>query len=229
MAASLALGGLTGCDQRGESSFSEIIPYVNQPTSLTPSVPLSYASATLLDGFANGALVTTIDGRPIKIEGNAEHPWTRGATDLFMQAWVLGLYDPDRSQTVRHLSRPADWDTFRTVMLSRFTGLRAVRGQGLHLLTGPVSSPAILAQIVRMRNAFPEMHWHVHAPVGRDSVYAGAQQAFGKPVNIPRQSRGLYGVGRSKRPGGSLTRPVECEPLKAASGTANAVPGSVGH
>ena len=149
MAASLALGGLTGCDRRTNSGFGEIVPYVNQPAGLTPSVPLSYASATLLDGIANGALVTTIDGRPIKIEGNPQHPWTRGGTDIFAQASVLGLYDPDRSQAVQHLSDPSDWDSFQAAMLNRFSDLRAVHGKGLRLLTGPISSPTMLAQTRR--------------------------------------------------------------------------------
>ena len=113
MAASFALGGLTGRARAQSGSEDQIVPYVRQPTGLTPTVPLSYASATLLDGIANGALVTTIDGRPIKIEGNPDHPWSRGGTDLFGQASVLGLYDPDRSQAVQHLGGVSGWDSFR--------------------------------------------------------------------------------------------------------------------
>jgi hypothetical protein len=91
MAASFALGGLTACDRRDNSGFDELVPYINQPTGLTPGVPLSYTSATLLDGIANGALITTIDGRPIKVDGNPQHPWTRGGSDIFAQASVLAL------------------------------------------------------------------------------------------------------------------------------------------
>ena len=67
-------------------------------------------------------------------------------------------------------------------MTGRFAALQATHGRGLHLLTGPVSSPTLIAQIQRMQKAMPEMHWHVHAPAGRDEIYRGAQQAFGKPV-----------------------------------------------
>ncbi|HQT77274.1 MAG: hypothetical protein B7Z80_24815 [Rhodospirillales bacterium 20-64-7] len=183
MAASLALGGLAGCDKRQPSSgTSQIVPYVNQPTGLTPSEPLDYASATLLDGIANGMLVTTINGRPIKIEGNPQHPFSRGGTDVFSQASVLGLYDPDRSQAVQHLSNPSDWDTLQAAMLNRFAAVRAQHGAGLRLLTGPVSSPTLLDQIAQLKQALPQMHWHVLAPVGRDNIYAGAEQAFGKKL-----------------------------------------------
>ncbi len=149
MAASFAFGGLTGGARAQSSGYGEIIPYVNQPTGLTPTMPLSYASATLLDGIANGVLVTTIDGRPIKIEGNADHPWSRGGTDVFGQASVLGLYDPDRSQAVTHLGDVSDWDSFHTAMLGRFGELRAAHGKGARLLTGSVTSPTLIAQIQR--------------------------------------------------------------------------------
>ena len=50
--------------------------------------------------------------RPTKIEGNPEHPSSLGASDAFMQASVLGLYDPDRSQVVRKLGDTATWGEF---------------------------------------------------------------------------------------------------------------------
>ncbi|MFC6746785.1 hypothetical protein ACFQFG_20700 [Methylobacterium persicinum] len=74
-----------------------------------PGAPLSYASSALFDGFGNGILVTTRNGRPLKVEGNPDHPWSRGGTDILGQASVLGLYDPFRSQAVQHLGRPASW------------------------------------------------------------------------------------------------------------------------
>jgi molybdopterin-containing oxidoreductase family iron-sulfur binding subunit len=182
MAASFAFGGLAGRARAQTGSEDQIVPYVRQPSGLTPTVPLSYASVTLLDGIANGVLVTTIDGRPIKIEGNPDHPWSRGGTDVFGQASVLGLYDPDRSQAVQHLGGVSDWDSFRTALAGPFAALRATHGKGLRLLTGPVTSPTLVAQVERMKSALPEMHWHAHAPTGRDTVYAGAQQALGKPL-----------------------------------------------
>ena len=181
MAASFAMGGLAACG-RPSNSYSKIIPYVKQPTGLTPAAPIYYASAHVHDGIANGVLVTTFDGRPIKIEGNPEHPWNQGATDLFMQAYVLGLYDPDRAQSVVHVGRDSSWDEFHSDMYGRFNALRALKGSGVRLLTGPVSSPTLIAQIQRLQQALPEMHWHVHAPAGRNEVYAGAKLAFGEPL-----------------------------------------------
>ena len=97
MGASLALAGLTACTRQ---PTEHIMPYVRQPEELIPGRPLFYATATTLNGVANGVLVESHEGRPTKIEGNPEHPATLGACDAFSQASVLQLYDPDRSQTV---------------------------------------------------------------------------------------------------------------------------------
>ncbi len=113
MAASFAMAGLTAC---GADGRDREVPYVRQPERIVPGAPLAYASAALVDGFANGVLVTTRDGRPLKIEGNPEHPWSRGGTDAFGQAAVLGLYDPFRLQTPQHLGRPSSWQGFRAAM-----------------------------------------------------------------------------------------------------------------
>lgn len=146
---------------------------------MEPGASLRYASVTLLDGFANGVLVTTRNGRPIKIEGNPEHPWSRGGTDVFGQASVLGLYDPDRSQTVLRLGRASSWQAFRGAVTGPFAAMRASGAAGLRLLTGPVTSPLLLAQIEAMQAAYAGMRWHVHAPVGREAYYEGARRAFG--------------------------------------------------
>ena len=179
MAASLALGGLAACSKSGNDHE---VPYVNRPERIVPSAALSYASSTLVDGFANGILVTTRDGRPLKVEGNPDHPWSRGGTDAFGQASVLGLYDPFRSQAVQHLGRPGSWAAFATFLAGRLPALRAAGGAGLALVTGPVTSPALGAEIGRMRAAYPGMRWFVDAPVGREALYAGAAAAFGRPL-----------------------------------------------
>ena len=100
MGASLALAGVTGCTRQPAET---IVPYVRQPEDLIPGRPLFYATAMSLGGVATGLLVESHEGRPTKIEGNPLHPGSLGATDVFAQAAVLGLYDPDRSQTLLNL------------------------------------------------------------------------------------------------------------------------------
>ena len=179
MAASFALSGLAGCDQVPDPRDREV-PYVNAPERTQPSVAEHYASVILLDGFANGILATTRDGRPFKIEGNPEHPWTRGGTDVFMQASILDFYSPTRSQTVRRLDQAESWDSFDQNMTGRLAQLRSGAGEQVRLLTGPVTSPSLQAAIAAMLRAYPGMRWHTHAPVSREAIYEGTNRAFGR-------------------------------------------------
>src|SRR5215212_12173451 len=100
MSASLALAGVSACTRQ---PAEELVPYVRQPEELVPGKPLFYATAMPFAGSGAGLLVESHEGRPTKIEGNPEHPSSRGATDLFAQASILGLYDPDRSHNITNL------------------------------------------------------------------------------------------------------------------------------
>ena len=180
MAASLALAGLAGCDDSDGDGRTEEVPYVRDPAHGLPGSTMRYATATLTDGHANGVHVVTRDGRPIKIESNDGHPWTRGGTDVLGQASILGLYDPFRSQAVLQGGRGSDWEGFRSAMLGPMAAIRARQGAGLHLLTGPVTSPSLLAQIAAMRSAMPQMRWHLNEPVSRAGSREASRQAFGQ-------------------------------------------------
>src|SRR4029077_9401973 len=89
MGASLALAGLGACTRQ---PAERIMPYVRAPEEIVPREPLFFATALPLAGTALGVLVESHMGRPTKVEGNPEHPASLGATDLFAQAAVLGLY-----------------------------------------------------------------------------------------------------------------------------------------
>src|SRR5687767_15570983 len=96
LGASLSLAGLAGCRRPVE----EIVPYVTAPEEIVPGIPRYYATTMPLGRSAYGLIVESHEGRPTKIEGNPSHPSTLGASSARIQASVLGLYDPDRSQSV---------------------------------------------------------------------------------------------------------------------------------
>src|SRR5579863_113926 len=121
-------------------------------------------------------------GRPTKIEGNPEHPGSLGGTDVFMQASILDLYDPDRSQTVIHEGRVSTWSDFVAAMGNARTRL-APKGAGLRVLTETVISPTLGAQIKKLLSQFTEVKWHQYEPCNGDGAREGARLAFGKPVN----------------------------------------------
>ncbi len=178
MGASVALAGLTACNRPAE----KIIPYIRQPEDLIPGRPLFFATAMPLQGIGSGVLAESHMGRPTKIEGNPDHPSSLGATDAFMQASILGLYDPDRSQVVRHLGEISTWSEFIGALQSPLQAA-TTNGGTLRLLTQTVTSPTLGAQIEQLRAQYPSMQWHQWEPVSRDNVREGLRLAFGSYVN----------------------------------------------
>ncbi|HEY7405543.1 MAG TPA: TAT-variant-translocated molybdopterin oxidoreductase, partial [Candidatus Angelobacter sp.] len=104
--ASMALAGLAGCTRQ---PLEQILPYVRQPEHFIPGRPVFYATAMPFHGHALPLVVETHEFRPTKVEGNPDHPASKGATDLFAQASILNLYDPDRSTTLTHMGELKTW------------------------------------------------------------------------------------------------------------------------
>ena len=188
MGASLALAGLSGCAFQPPE---KIVPYVTQPEG-TPGKSLFFATASSLGGIATPLLARSNEGRPTKVEGNPDHPNSRNgdpqdrgssATDIFAQASILSLYDPDRSQTTmfREVARP--WTTFVGEIRTALDEQRPKQGAGIRFLTETVTSPSIAAQLKAILTEFPQAKWHQYEPVNNDNARAGAVAAFGQPVN----------------------------------------------
>ncbi len=193
MGASLALAGLSGCVIQPPE---KVIPYVKQPEEETPGKGLWFATAFSLGGIATPLLARSNEGRPTKLEGNPDHPNNRNAdpndrgssaTDIFSQASILTLYDPDRSQTPLYRGETRPWSQFvaeiRSAIDKENDGLKAKRGAGLRFLTETITSPTLATQMKQILADFPEAKWHQYEPVNRDNARAGAIMAFGQPVN----------------------------------------------
>ncbi|MFI5387644.1 MAG: TAT-variant-translocated molybdopterin oxidoreductase, partial [Fimbriimonadales bacterium] len=182
MGASMALAGLSGC--RGVFLDEEkVVPYVKQPEELVPGKPLYYATAVPLSGYGVGVLVESREGRPIKIEGNADHPESQGATSAILQAEILNFYDPDRSQNVMYDGEISTWDVFRAEAGKMLAEQKAKGGSGLRILTETLSSPTLAEQIKGLLAKYPSAKWYQYDPCGRDGAKAAAVKAFGKPVD----------------------------------------------
>ncbi len=176
MSASLALAGVGACTRQPPE---DIVPYVRQPEDLVPGRPLFFASAIPLGGVARPVLVESHMGRPTKIEGNPEHPASLGATDVLTQAAVLGLYDPDRSQTVTYRDEVRPWSAYQTAIQSALGNQKATKGAGLRILTEPVTSPSLSELLATVLQDYPQAHWHQYDPVATDGGRLGIRQATG--------------------------------------------------
>jgi molybdopterin-containing oxidoreductase family iron-sulfur binding subunit len=179
MGASMALAGVTGCTRQ---PVELILPYVRQPEEIVPGRPLFYATAMPFAGAATPILVENHMGRPTKVEPNPDHPATRGGTDVFAQASILTLYDPDRAQAVRHGDDILPYGQFLPVLQGAMNAQRVLKGAGLRLLTETVVSPTLHDQIAELLRELPEARWIQWEPASRDSVHEGARLAFGEYV-----------------------------------------------
>jgi MoCo/4Fe-4S cofactor protein with predicted Tat translocation signal len=179
MGASLGLAGMTGCVRL---PLEPIVPYVRQPEGVIPGRPMYYATASTLGGYASPLLVESHLGRPTKVEGNDLHPASLGGTDIFAQASLLGLYDPDRSQTVMSMGDVRSWQAFLGAIRGPLSAQKAVQGAGIRILTPTISSPTLADQLRNFQKIYPQAKWHVYEPINRDNVLEGAKLAFGQPV-----------------------------------------------
>jgi molybdopterin-containing oxidoreductase family iron-sulfur binding subunit len=179
MAASSALAG-AGCSGPPAET---IVPYVRMPENLVPGQPLFYATSFVRRGLAHGVLVESNMGRPTKVEGNPDHPASRGATDVFAQASVLQLWDPDRSQAPRQGGQPATWSGFAQALGERRAAFARDGGARLRILTGEVTSPALAAQLAALLRKYPNARWHAWEPLHDGGAVAAANLAFGRPVD----------------------------------------------
>jgi len=180
MGASLALAGVSGCTRQPDE---EIIPYVRQPEEEVPGKPLFFATAMPMNGAGVGLLVESHEGRPTKVEGNPDHPSSRGSTDLFAQASILGLYDPDRSRNITNLGDIRAFSAFGTALQDPLRAQEARQGAGIRILTETVASPTLGSQIREFLTRFPQAKWIQWEPAGRHNARAGSQLAFGEYVD----------------------------------------------
>lgn len=219
LGSSLALSGLGACTRQPREP---ILPYVNQQPEITPGMPIFFATAMPLGGWAKGILVKTYQGRPVKIEGNPSHPASLGATDAFMQAAILDLYDPTRSRNVLQAAQPRSWGAFLADIQPRMADPRF--GAGLRILTERISSPTLLDQIRTLLQRFPGARWHEYDPLDAgtltgeaipmaivdwertDVVVALDADLFGNgPANL-QQARAFAGTRRPHEQGGRISR-----------------------
>jgi molybdopterin-containing oxidoreductase family iron-sulfur binding subunit len=178
MSASLALAGVSACTKQPPE---KIVPYVRQPEDLVPGRPLFFATAIPFGGVAAPVLVESHEGHPTKVEGNPQHPASLGGTDIFAQAAILTLYDPDRSQALLYRGEIRGWGDFLNAIKGSLSIQKAKQGAGLRFLSETITSPTLNEQISVVQQAFPQAKWHQWDPVPRDGARAAAQQAAGRP------------------------------------------------
>jgi molybdopterin-containing oxidoreductase family iron-sulfur binding subunit len=180
--ASLALGGLSAaCVRRPEE---EILPYTRQPEEVIPGIANFYATVMPRSSGSVGLVVEAHEGKPTKIEGNALHPASLGAADVWAQSEIIKLYDPDRARNPKNGGKDAkweDWDTFAKTLTGKLAGNG---GQGLAILLedeeNPTTQRILDAGLAKLPNA-KVYRWD---PLGADVVKQADELAFGPGARV---------------------------------------------
>src|SRR5437660_3008552 len=186
MGASLALAGfgLNGC-RRPEA---HLVPFTKSAEWTIPGKFLYYATAMPRRTGAIPLIATTVDGRPIKLEGNPLHPASAGATDVFAQASILDLYDTARSRRLVNRGKDssrAEFDAY----IDKLRG-QIGNGDGLAFLVEEVHSPTRERLRVELEKAFPKMMWCVYDAALSEAQNYATRTSFGENVRlIPRFDR----------------------------------------
>ncbi len=178
--ASLSLAGLAGCRRPVE----EIVPYVTNPEEIVPGIPRYFATTMPFGRSAYGLVVESHEGRPTKVEGNPGHPASLGASNARIQASVLGLYDPDRSQTVRRKAESKSWADFVTAWGTLSQAHAADGGAGLAVLSESFSSPTLARLSSEFRARYPKAIWATYEAVSDENRLAGLRSATGRDVDL---------------------------------------------
>jgi len=163
MGASMALAGfgLNSC----RKPEMHLVPFTKSAEWVIPGKALYYSTAMPRRHGAIPLCVSTVDGRPIKIEGNPLHPDSLGATDTFAQASILDLYDPSRSRRFVQKNKLSDRETFEKYLADLRTKMSADGGAGLAFLVEETHSPTRERLRDELLKQFPKMRWCVYDPL----------------------------------------------------------------
>jgi MoCo/4Fe-4S cofactor protein with predicted Tat translocation signal len=187
MGASMGLAGLGVAGGCRRYEKEEIVPLARRPEDQVPGTTLQYATTYELGGSAHALIATSFEGRPIKLDGNPEHPFAGGGiipetkrhagAHTFAQASILHLYDPDRASSPLNAGKGASLDAFK-VALGDIR--RAIAAGGARVLSEATSSPTV--QALRRKLEKQNVGWHEYEPISWDNERAGTRMAFGRSV-----------------------------------------------
>ncbi|MDI7222128.1 TAT-variant-translocated molybdopterin oxidoreductase [Leptospira santarosai] len=152
----------------------------------------SYYYASVFAG--TGILVKARDGRPLKLEGNPDHPVSQGALGAAGQAAIFDLYDPDRSQNPAIINGgipvKSDWTTVDAKVKA---ALAANKGKTV-VVTKPLDSPSTKSIIGDfLRNVGGGKHYEISLTSAEEVVSKGQAASYGKAL-IPNYHFDLANV-----------------------------------
>ena len=177
MGFTLAAAGLTGC----RAPVQHAIPMLVGTDQLVPGISNYYATTCRGCASSCSLLVKQRDGRPIKIEGNAESAIFGGGTCATGQATVLSLYDDERLRGPLWHGQPVRWEEIDTEVLAGLKAAEAAKRE-IVLLSETITSPSTRAIISEWRTRYAKFSHVEYDPISLSAMRAANQQSFGRAV-----------------------------------------------
>jgi len=172
MGASIALAGLASCRRPVE----KILPYHKQPENSVIGNPLYYATAMSMGGYLTGIIAESKEGRPTKLEGNPDQNASFGRSNIFQQAAILGLYDPDRARKIKNNDKDSNWDAFVSFSATHFSN----KNRRVAVIAEPNNTQTMAR--LRRESGFSNMLWVNYEPFSDENHLLGNQLAFGRKL-----------------------------------------------
>ncbi len=179
-----------GCARR---PVEHLLPYAKTPEQIIPGVPIHFATVRQYRGDAIGLLVESHEGHPTKIDGNPDHPSSRGKTDALAQAEIFEIYDPDRATAPQRPKKASGgvgerqtstWAEADAAIADLARMAQSDGGKKLRFLHPPTTSPTFQRLQKAIQTKYPNAKFHVWSSVTESQAREGARLAFGRPVNV---------------------------------------------
>ena len=172
---------LAGCQP---AKVEKVIPFLIQPEEVTPG--LAYWYSTTCDGCnaGCGVLAKNRDGRPIKLEGNPDHPISKGGLCAIGQASLLSLYDSHRLKNPITEGKEATWDIVDGGVIAQLASIRKMGG-AVRFLSGTITSPTMRAMIRRFLEGFKDGRHVEYDPLSCSAILDAHRISHGARI-LPR-------------------------------------------
>ncbi|NNE67002.1 MAG: 4Fe-4S dicluster domain-containing protein [Pyrinomonadaceae bacterium] len=146
-----------------------VVPYLKKPAEVTPGMANWYASTCGGCNAGCGTLMKVRDGRPIKLEGNPDHPVSKGGLCSVAHSLVFGLFDPERLKGPTLDAKDTDWAAIDKEVIAKLADSKSA-GKKVRVLTPRITSPTSRAVLRRFIGSYEDAKLVEYEPFGPAAI-----------------------------------------------------------
>jgi len=167
----------TGCSNYRDKG--NIVPYNKKPSEITIGNPVFYASTCNVCSNSCGILIKTREGRPIKIDGNPDHPINSGKICTTGQVSILSLYDPQRIKEPIFNNTQISWQEADKKIIQTLIKTTE-NGKEIALITNGITSPTYKKLIEDFIKTFPSTKIYSYEITGYTNKINAFKKTYGR-------------------------------------------------